>query len=339
MGSQVVCDNSSENHSQFQPLVRQNSMYNLTLDEVQSQLGDLGKPLSSMNLDELLKNVWTVEANQSQSIQMDNANVAQASQAAQAAQTGQAGQGQVVLQHQPNMPLVGELSKKTVDEVWRDIQQTKDHEEVRPQERQSTLGEMTLEDFLVKAGVVSVASSNGKSTTNSPSPKVDSSLVVPQFVPHGPWMQQYAQAHYPHPQQNVMPTYVPNQLLAQPLHMVAAGSPMDVVPYADGGQVAMASQMGNLSDSKKSGLKRGVPDEKAERTVERKQKRMIKNRESAARSRARKQAYTTELEIKVNRLEEENEMLRKEKELTNMIASVPPPEPKCQLRRVSSAEF
>lgn len=278
MGSQVVVvDNSNENHSQFQPLVRQNSMYNLTLDEVQSQLGDLGKPLSSMNLDELLKNVWTVEANQS--IQMDNTSVAQVAQASQA--------GQVVLQHQPNMPLVGALSKKTVDEVWRDIQQTKDHEEVRPQERQSTLGEMTLEDFLVKAGVVSVASSNGKSTTSTSSPKVDSSLVVPQFVPPGPWMQQYAQAHYPHPQQNVMPTYVTSQLLAQPLHMVA-GSPMDVVPYADG-QVALASQVGNLSDSKKSGLKRGLPDEKAERTVERKQKRMIKNRESAARSRARKQ--------------------------------------------------
>jgi ABA responsive element binding factor len=38
---------------------------------------------------------------------------------------------------------------------------------------------------------------------------------------------------------------------------------------------------------------------------------MIKNRESAARSRARKQAYTNELENKISRLEEENERLRK----------------------------
>ncbi|KAJ6864166.1 hypothetical protein NC651_034872 [Populus alba x Populus x berolinensis] len=38
---------------------------------------------------------------------------------------------------------------------------------------------------------------------------------------------------------------------------------------------------------------------------------MIKNRESAARSRARRQAYTNELEIKVYHLEEENERLRK----------------------------
>ena len=42
-------------------IARQNSLYNLTLDEVQNQLGDLGKPLTSMNLDELLKSVWTAE--------------------------------------------------------------------------------------------------------------------------------------------------------------------------------------------------------------------------------------------------------------------------------------
>ncbi|GJS53811.1 hypothetical protein Tco_0627173 [Tanacetum coccineum] len=42
-------------------IARQNSMYNLTLDEVKNQLGDLGKPLSNMNLDELLKSVWITE--------------------------------------------------------------------------------------------------------------------------------------------------------------------------------------------------------------------------------------------------------------------------------------
>ncbi|XP_042043172.1 bZIP transcription factor 27-like [Salvia splendens] len=41
-------------------------------------------------------------------------------------------------------------------------------------------------------------------------------------------------------------------------------------------------------------------------------KRMIKNRESAARSRARKQAYTTELELEVAHLLQENAMLRKQ---------------------------
>jgi hypothetical protein len=43
---------------------------------------------------------------------------------------------------------------------------------------------------------------------------------------------------------------------------------------------------------------------------DRRKKRMIKNRESAARSRARKQAYVRELERKVQMLQDENESLR-----------------------------
>ncbi|XP_042495798.1 protein FD-like isoform X2 [Macadamia integrifolia] len=43
-------------------------------------------------------------------------------------------------------------------------------------------------------------------------------------------------------------------------------------------------------------------------------KRQIKNRESAARSRARKQAYTNELEIEINNLKKEIERLRQEQE-------------------------
>ncbi|KAJ0879130.1 putative transcription factor bZIP family [Helianthus annuus] len=71
---------------------------------------------------------------------------------------------------------------------------------------------------------------------------------------------------------------------------------------------------------------------------------MIKNRESAARSRARKQAYTHELENKVSRLEEENERLRRRSEarrseVEKVIPWVPPPKPKYQLRRTSSAPF
>jgi len=80
--------------------------------------------------------------------------------------------------------------------------------------------------------------------------------------------------------------------------------------------------------SQVAGRKRGAAaaaggDGVVERTVERRQKRMIKNRESAARSRARKQAYTNELENKVARLEEENQRLRKLKMLPPL---EPPPE-------------
>ncbi|XP_061357655.1 ABSCISIC ACID-INSENSITIVE 5-like protein 2 [Gastrolobium bilobum] len=316
MGSQGGGDSNGK-RSQLQPLVRQNSMYSLTLDEVQNQLGDLGKPLSSMNLDELLKNVWTVEASQSMGIDIEDR--AQASQAA--------------LQRQASLSLTGALSKKTVDEVWRDIQQKKNSDEKKSRERQPTLGEMTLEDFLVKAGVVAEASSNRKNTGIIAG--VDSNVAVPQFPPQGQWIQY--QQPYQHPQQSLMGIYMPSQGIAQPLHM-GPGASLDV-PFADS-QVALPSPlMGTVSDTQTPGRKRSTPEDMMEKTVERRQKRMIKNRESAARSRARKQAYTNELENKVSRLEEENEMLRKRKELDKMLQCAPPPEPKYQLRRIASAPF
>ncbi|EMS47588.1 ABSCISIC ACID-INSENSITIVE 5-like protein 3 [Triticum urartu] len=106
----------------------------------------------------------------------------------------------------------------------------------------------------------------------------------------------------------------------------------------------------------------------------RRQKRMIKNRESAARSRARKQvrslsrspspAYTNELENKISRLEEEIEHLKELKKLEPVMQFLPQqeaggrqqqlrrhavlymPQPEAepkqhrhQLRRVNSASF
>ena len=289
MGSQG--DGSSHHKQpQFQPLVRQNSMYSLTLDEVQNQLGDLGKPLSSMNLDELLKNVWTVEANRTMGLEVEGTPFA----------------NQTALQCQASISTTSALGKKTVDEVWKDIQQSKHDGEMKSRERQPTLGEMTLEDFLVKAGVV----------TEAPMDKKDGGSVVlvdtnaaQQFQQQGQWLQYPAHPQYQHPQQSMMGVYMPGQSILQPLH-IGAGSMMDV-SYSEN-QVALPPPlMGTLSDTQTTARKRGVPEDRIEKTVERRQKRMIKNRESAARSRARKQAYTNELENKISRLEEENERLRK----------------------------
>ncbi|KGN46071.1 ABSCISIC ACID-INSENSITIVE 5-like protein 2 [Cucumis sativus] len=316
MGSQAGGDPNGK-QSQFQPLVRQNSLYSLTLDEVQNQLGDLGKPLISMNLDELLKNVWTAEANQTVGKDNEDNNILA---------------NQTSLQRQASLSLNGALSKKTVDEVWRDIQQSKDSEEKKSRERQPTLGEMTLEDFLVKAGVVAETSSNKKGA--GPVVEIDAN-ITPQFQ-QTQWMQ-YPQPQYQSQQAAMMGVYMSGQPIPQPLH-VGGGAVMDV-PYVDNQLTLPTPLMGALSDTQASGRKRGAPEDMIEKTVERRQKRMIKNRESAARSRARKQAYTNELENKVSRLEEENERLRKRKELEKMLPLAPSPEPKYQLRRTSSAPF
>ncbi|XP_058112792.1 uncharacterized protein LOC131255891 isoform X2 [Magnolia sinica] len=53
--------------------------------------------------------------------------------------------------------------------------------------------------------------------------------------------------------------------------------------------------------------------------AERRHRRMIKNRESAARSRARKQAYTSQLEIEVGELKMENALLKKRRKVRGLL--------------------
>ncbi|XP_016504640.1 ABSCISIC ACID-INSENSITIVE 5-like protein 2 isoform X1 [Nicotiana tabacum] len=301
-------------------LARQGSLYSLTLDEVQNQLGNFGKPLNSMNLDELVKTVWTIEASQ---------------------ELG--GNDYGAAQHWTNslhrqssgITLSRDLSKKTVDEVWQDIQQGQQRDssiDKRSQERQLTFGEITLEDFLVKAGVIA-ESTQGRRISGLVLGVDSMSLAQQAQWPHYqiPTMHQAPEQQLQQ-QQNIVPVFMPGHPVQQPLPVVA--NPI-VDPET---QMIMSPShlMGTLSDTQTSGRKRVAPEDVIEKSVERRQKRMIKNRESAARSRARKQAYTHELENKVSRLEEENERLKRQKEMEKILPSVPPPEPKYQLRRTSS---
>ncbi|XP_072986357.1 bZIP transcription factor 27 [Typha latifolia] len=71
---------------------------------------------------------------------------------------------------------------------------------------------------------------------------------------------------------------------------------------------------------------------------DRRHKRMIKNRESAARSRARKQAYTNELELEVAHLLEENSKLKKQHEELRMAMATQIPT-RNSIQRSSSSSF
>uniref|UniRef100_A0A8R7PX83 BZIP domain-containing protein n=1 Tax=Triticum urartu TaxID=4572 RepID=A0A8R7PX83_TRIUA len=77
-------------------------------------------------------------------------------------------------------------------------------------------------------------------------------------------------------------------------------------------EVDMMNCMGDRTMMENSGAwKRGAPeDQYCEGSIERRNHRMIKNRESAAQSRGRKQAYTKELEAELNHLKEENSRLK-----------------------------
>jgi ABA responsive element binding factor len=230
MGSQA----GSFEEENPESLIGQGSLYSLTLDEVQNQLGNLGKPLGSMNLDELLKSVDTE------------------------------GSWSSPVHRQGSLTLSRGLSKKTVEEVWRNIQQ-ENKKDAENQERNAPLGEMTLEDFLVKAGVV---------TESAPQQQQESAQWM-QF--QNPTVQELPY------QNNIMTGFMQGHPVQQSLPVADAAYPNSQM------NLSPSSLMGTLSDTQTPGRKRVASGDVAEKTVERKQKRMIKNRESAARSRARRQ--------------------------------------------------
>lgn len=133
------------------PLSRQTSIYSLTFDEFQNTVGGIKKDFGSMNMDEFLKNIWSAEENQ---------NIGSITGGGGGG--GQEGGGAGYLQKQGSLTIPRTLSLKTVDEVWQDILKEYgggiDSSDglvgSSGSHSQPTLGEITLEDFLAKAGVV-----------------------------------------------------------------------------------------------------------------------------------------------------------------------------------------
>lgn len=250
---------------QVNHFTRKNSWYRLTLNEVDTQLGHLYKTtIGDMNLDELLKNVWNPETNQSVRMEANNGSSAPS------------------IKRRGSIGLSGNLSGKISDEMWKDIQLREKMKGSEVVKREPSTSEMTLEDFLTKAGAMDDESSM------SPGLPFDVSGSTPQCFSQ---------------------------------HMGLSPAP----------------SIGALSDTPVVGRKRDNPGT-MDRGIEKKMKRKIKNRESAARSRARKQAYHNELVNKVSHLEEQNMRLKKEKDLEDHCSN-DLSEPRYQLRRTSSWAF
>ncbi|KAL0314856.1 UNVERIFIED_CONTAM: ABSCISIC ACID-INSENSITIVE 5-like protein 5 [Sesamum angustifolium] len=343
------------------PLVRQSSVYSLTFEEFQNTVGGSGKDFGSMNMDELLKSIWSAEESQ---------NIG--------ATYGSAGQeGNGYLQRQGSLTLPRTLSQKTVDE------------------RQPTLGEVTLEEFLVRAGVVREEaqlaskpnnvgffgdSSNAVSTSSlgfgnqQHEASRNSGLVSGRFpesnnqvamqsagnlplningvrsaaqhLEHHSMQQEQLKQQQILPKQSALaygaPMGIPSSgQLGSPrimgglvgisdpamhnsmvhnaalqgggLGMVGLGANVAVGSPASDGLTKSNGDTSSVSPVPYvfNGGLRGRKSAALEKVVERRQRRMIKNRESAARSRARKQAYTMDLEAEVAKLKEEHEELRK----------------------------
>ncbi|XP_023632911.1 ABSCISIC ACID-INSENSITIVE 5-like protein 5 isoform X2 [Capsella rubella] len=405
-------------------LTRQGSIYSLTFDEFQTSLG---KDFGSMNMDELLKNIWSAEETQAMASGMVPV-------------TG-GGQEGLQLQKQGSLTLPRTLSQMTVDQVWKDLskvgssgvggmslsqaQAQAQNQNQSQSQRQQTLGEVTLEEFLVRAGVVreeaqiaakaQIAENNkggyfgNEANTGftvgfqQPSPRVVAAGVMGNLGAENanplqvqgsslPLNVNGARSAYQQPQQQqpIMPkqpgfgygtqigqlnspgirgggimglgdqSQTNNMGLVQGAAAVIPGAVSPVTPLSSEGLGKSNGDCSSLSPSPYmfNGGVRGRKSGTVEKVVERRQRRMIKNRESAARSRARKQmftadqtiywnAYTVELEAEVAKLKEENDELQRkqakimemqknqEMELRNLVQGGP----KKRLRRTESGPW
>ncbi|KAK1358873.1 ABSCISIC ACID-INSENSITIVE 5-like protein 7 [Heracleum sosnowskyi] len=363
-------------------LARQSSVYSLTFEELQNSLDGVGKDFGSMNMDELLKNIWTAEGTQPmissgdirQGIPLPSGN----------------------LKKQGSLTLPSTLSQKTVDEVWKDLLKETDHAKdgnggINLSEREATLSEITLEEFLFRAGVVaetthaigrpniggSLGDISRQDNRNADLPfgfpqteisyESRRNNVINSNAVRNPYPNSVLNSHGITPQQQSQQQQplLPKQVtlaFASPMNagnnaqltslgtrspLVKRGDPFMnnsatqscVRPNREISIATLAPRVGipvgspkgqltsiinpdrNLDASSLShfpyAYNEGTHGRKAgtfEKVVERRRKRMIKNRESAARSRARKQAYTLELEAEIAKLKEVNEEMQNKQE-------------------------
>lgn len=233
----------------FCQLSKQNSILSLTLDEFQCKSG---KSFGTLNMDEFLASIWssndeTTHKNHSKSVVTEH----------------------TISQHGNSFSVPSPICKKTVDEVWSEIhksnKQFKEANNIGRNEtlmKQQTLGEMTLEDFLVKAGVVQESSSFKFRTT----------------MPF---------------QNNVSCNRPLNQSLLNGLKpSMGIGFSTDQCVSSNGFatyQISTVEKCRTVPESSGCGNRKRIIDGPPEVVAERRQRRMLKNRESAARSRARRQ--------------------------------------------------
>ncbi|XP_072980399.1 bZIP transcription factor 12-like isoform X2 [Typha angustifolia] len=235
-------------------LPHQSSIYSLTIGEL---MGDPVKNLGSMSMDDLIRNVYAEEG-------------------PPAYGSGEGGAA-AELSRQGSFLLPKGMGSMTVEEVWREISGGKrasgvddggdgggersGYTEAVP----AANGEVTLEDFLTRAGAV----------------REEDVRVPPGSMPGG---------------FGVDPVSGQQQMSFE----------NPILSFGNGMESGGGGRAGR-------GRKRTVLDPEDTVALQR-QKRMIKNRESAARSRERKQAYTVELESLVTQLEEENNALQREQD-------------------------
>ncbi|WVY90590.1 hypothetical protein V8G54_036104 [Vigna mungo] len=165
-----------------------------------------------------------------------------------------------------------------------------------------TLGESTLEHFLANAGVINVADQNANVHTLPP--------MVIDSIHQQHWLQiPSVSTHQPHHHHHDQSQIIGN---SQDFSVSNNSFYDSQLSYSENSAGIPMSP--SYSDSSKTSLfrkRKHSNDEMLEKAVERRQKRMAKNRESAARSRAKKQEHIHRLENEKCRLQKVNSWLKK----------------------------
>ncbi|GKV38944.1 hypothetical protein SLEP1_g46792 [Rubroshorea leprosula] len=355
-------DQQQNRNHPISSLGRQSSIYSLTLDEFQHTLCESSRNFGAMNMDEFLTSIWNAEENQAINSTTTNNPNNQVVNHGNLSLNETPNNKDIAKQHslsrQGSLTLPAPLCRKTVDEVWSEIHRGQQGQEQgsssnvqNPEnaQRQPTFGEMNLEDFLIKAGVVREQCLPPAPPSQQQQPHyyelyltANNPAMAQNFVSNRPVMGMGSGGPYQtmppvgkigessvfvnntkksgYPQINAPPPPQPvcyNGRLrnggaygvpGQSMGMVPPVSPVSSDSVCAGQVDGTAMQFGMVMNGPR-GRKR-IIDGTVEKVVERRQRRMIKNRESAARSRARKQAYTVELEAELNQLKQENTHLK-----------------------------
>ncbi|KZV40576.1 DNA binding protein [Dorcoceras hygrometricum] len=199
---------------------------------------------------------------------------------------------------------------KSFDDVWSDI----DHATAmkaypNPQQETHTNGDITLEEFLIRAGAIS-PTENREGFVDNPVPLMTiASGDNPMLISS---LQQVRDVHVPMLVQDVVGSsfrgsedYLEEKLMDLDIKMPA--------PIIKETGVGCGENFSDLLQDESDRRKWVCKDEIMKKSIERRQRRMIKNRESAARSRARKQAHTNQLLQSVKQLQTTNILLKKRK--------------------------
>lgn len=238
------------------------SIFSLTLDEFRTKSG---KNFDSINMDEFLSSVWGEE---NQSCPIPN-------------------------QNEPTNSVPIPLSGKTLEEVWSDIQRSEMEQDTPTpvsNHDQTPLGEMTLEDFLVKAGVIRESprpppAPPHRIQENYNFPGKNSPLDVNLNVGAGQVMGIDLSVQT---NSNVVGNHGPSMYQLYSQSGGPAPLPLPQPPPPQGSNFDIEKCNNSGSDGSEPSSKRGRGN-MCDEVFNRRQRRMIKNRESAARSRARKQ--------------------------------------------------